>query len=120
MSDAEITRAGLKWFAQINARSALLQNYNNPVSYHPYAKHPLLPSFFFSVFLFQYPAALMNLGAILHLNGKLTEAEANYLRALQLKPDDVITQSNLRKLWNIMERQGLRTKRELGMQKGDV
>ncbi|XP_006781217.1 protein O-mannosyl-transferase TMTC2-like [Neolamprologus brichardi] len=67
-----------------------------------------------------YPAALMNLGAILHLNGKLTEAEANYLRALQLKPDDVITQSNLRKLWNIMERQGLRTKRVLGMQKGDV
>ncbi|KAF1372325.1 hypothetical protein PFLUV_G00264100 [Perca fluviatilis] len=57
-----------------------------------------------------YPAALMNLGAILHLNGKLPEAEANYLRALQLKPDDVITQSNLRKLWNIMERQGLRTK----------
>ncbi|XP_068611665.1 protein O-mannosyl-transferase TMTC2 [Brachionichthys hirsutus] len=55
-----------------------------------------------------YPAALMNLGAILHLNGKLPEAEANYLRALQLKPDDVITQSNLRKLWNIMERQGLR------------
>ncbi|KAM8740543.1 protein O-mannosyl-transferase TMTC2-like [Acanthopagrus schlegelii] len=55
-----------------------------------------------------YPAALMNLGAILHLNGKLPEAEANYLRALQLKPDDAITQSNLRKLWNIMERQGLR------------
>lgn len=76
--------------------------------------------FFFFCFLFQYPAALMNLGAILHLNGKLTEAEANYLRALQLKPDDVITQSNLRKLWNIMERQGLRTKRALGMQKGDV
>uniref|UniRef100_A0A3Q2WSV9 Uncharacterized protein n=1 Tax=Haplochromis burtoni TaxID=8153 RepID=A0A3Q2WSV9_HAPBU len=41
----------------------------------------------------------MNLGAILHLNGKLQEAEANYLRALQLKPDDAITQSNLRKLW---------------------
>ncbi|XP_063761538.1 protein O-mannosyl-transferase TMTC2 [Eleginops maclovinus] len=57
-----------------------------------------------------YPAALMNLGAILHLNGKLPEAEANYLRALKLKPDDVITQSNLRKLWNIMERQGLRVK----------
>ncbi|XP_041652095.1 protein O-mannosyl-transferase TMTC2 [Cheilinus undulatus] len=56
-----------------------------------------------------YPAALMNLGAILHLNGKLHEAEANYLRALQLKPDDSITQSNLRKLWNIMEKQGLRT-----------
>ncbi|XP_072125430.1 protein O-mannosyl-transferase TMTC2 isoform X1 [Mobula birostris] len=54
-----------------------------------------------------YPAALMNLGAILHLNGKLREAEANYLRALQLKPDDAITQSNLRKLRNIMEKQGL-------------
>lgn len=51
----------------------------------------------------------MNLGAILHLNGKLQEAEANYLRALRLKPDDTITQSNLRKLWNIMEKQGLRT-----------
>lgn len=58
---------------------------------------------------FQYPAALMNLGAILHLNGRLQKAEANYLRALQLKPDDVITQSNLRKLWNIMEKQGLKT-----------
>ncbi|KAA0715059.1 hypothetical protein E1301_Tti023847 [Triplophysa tibetana] len=57
----------------------------------------------------KYPAALMNLGAILHLNGKLQEAEANYLRALELKPDDTITQSNLRKLWNIMEKQGLRT-----------
>ncbi|KAM4036107.1 protein O-mannosyl-transferase TMTC2 isoform 1-T1 [Anomaloglossus baeobatrachus] len=56
-----------------------------------------------------YPAALMNLGAILHLNGKLEEAEANYLRALQFKPDDGITQSNLRKLWNIMEKQGLKT-----------
>ncbi|KAJ6651378.1 hypothetical protein lerEdw1_020951, partial [Lerista edwardsae] len=56
-----------------------------------------------------YPAALMNLGAILHLNGKLLEAEANYLHALRFKPDDVITQSNLRKLWNIMEKQGLRT-----------
>lgn len=58
---------------------------------------------------YQYPAALMNLGAILHLNGKLKEAEENYLLALQLKPDDVITQSNLRKLWNIMEKQGLKT-----------
>ncbi|XP_024147077.1 protein O-mannosyl-transferase TMTC2 [Oryzias melastigma] len=64
------------------------------------------------------PAALMNLGAILHLNGKLSEAEANYLRALQLKPDDAITQSNLRKLWNIMERQGVRT--QPGMQKVDL
>ncbi|KAI4887485.1 hypothetical protein NFI96_017745 [Prochilodus magdalenae] len=55
-----------------------------------------------------YAAALMNLGAILHLNGKLQEAEANYLRALQLKPDDLITQSNLRKLWNVMHKQGVK------------
>lgn len=71
--------------------------------------NPKVNLFFFFAFWFQYPAALMNLGAILHLNGKLQEAEANYLRALQLKPDDTITQSNLRKLWNIMEKQGLRT-----------
>ena len=56
----------------------------------------------------QYAAALMNLRAILHLNGKLQEAEANYLRALQLKPDDLITQSNLRKLWNVMHKQGVK------------
>lgn len=53
----------------------------------------------------------MNLGAILHLNGKLPEAEANYLRALRLKPDDAITQSNLRKLRNIMKRQGPEARR---------
>ncbi|KAA0720897.1 Transmembrane and TPR repeat-containing protein 2 [Triplophysa tibetana] len=56
-----------------------------------------------------HPAALMNLGAILHLNGKLKEAESNYLLALQLKPDDLITQSNLQKLWNVMQKQDLRT-----------
>ncbi|CAM4563843.1 unnamed protein product [Leuciscus chuanchicus] len=55
-----------------------------------------------------HPAALTNLGAILHLNGKLKEAESNYLHALQLKPDDLITQSNLHKLWNVMQKQGLR------------
>lgn len=69
----------------------------------------LITQYSVSLSLSQYPAALMNLGAILHLNGKLAEAEANYLRALRLKPDDAITQSNLRKLWNIMEKQGLRT-----------
>ncbi|KAJ8249969.1 hypothetical protein COCON_G00231850 [Conger conger] len=57
------------------------------------------------------PAALMNLGAILHLNGKLQRAEASYLQALQLSPDDAVTQANLRKLRNIMEKQGLKTAR---------
>ncbi|XP_043565623.1 protein O-mannosyl-transferase TMTC2 isoform X2 [Chiloscyllium plagiosum] len=64
-----------------------------------------------------YPVALMNLGAILHLNGKLHEAEANYLRALQLKPDDTITQSNLRKLRNIMEKQGLNVQKKKTLNK---
>uniref|UniRef100_UPI00358F6F31 protein O-mannosyl-transferase TMTC2 isoform X2 n=1 Tax=Myxine glutinosa TaxID=7769 RepID=UPI00358F6F31 len=50
------------------------------------------------------PTALMNLGAILHLNGRLHEAEAYYLQALQLKPNDAITQSNLQKLHKIIER----------------
>jgi len=42
--------------------------------------------------------AHMNLGAMLHSNGKLQEAEKSYLKALQLKPDDVITRGNLNKL----------------------
>ncbi|TSK13296.1 Transmembrane and TPR repeat-containing protein 2 [Bagarius yarrelli] len=54
-------------------------------------------------------AALMNLGAILHLNGKLAEAETHYLHALQLRPDDLITQSNLHKLRNVMHKRGLNT-----------
>ena len=36
-----------------------------------------------------------------HMNGKLKEAEASYLRALELKPDDVTTQQNLVKLRNL-------------------
>ena len=44
----------------------------------------------------------MNLGAMLHMNGKLEEAESSYLTALQLKPDDAITRDNLLKLRNLM------------------
>jgi len=44
----------------------------------------------------------MNLGAMLHVNGKLVEAEASYLEALRIKPDDVITQSNLAKLRHLL------------------
>ena len=44
----------------------------------------------------------MNLGAMLHYNGKLAEAEQSYLAALRLKPDDDVTQTNLRKLRNLM------------------
>lgn len=51
--------------------------------------------------MFQSATAHMNLGAMYHMNGKLKEAEASYLRALELKPDDVTTQQNLVKLRNL-------------------
>ena len=42
--------------------------------------------------------AHMNLGAMLHFNGKLQEAEESYLKALELKPGDELTMKNLQKL----------------------
>jgi hypothetical protein len=39
---------------------------------------------------------------MLHVNGKLVEAEASYLEALRLKPDDKITQANLQKLRQLL------------------
>ena len=48
----------------------------------------------------------MNLGAMYHFNGKLTEAEKSYLEALRLKPDDEVTTENLRKLRNLIHRNG--------------
>ena len=44
----------------------------------------------------------MNLGAMLHVNGKLMEAEQSYLEALRLKPDDLITRTNLQKLRTLL------------------
>lgn len=40
----------------------------------------------------------MNLGAMLHLQGKLGEAEKSYMKALKLRPGDQLTEENLRKL----------------------
>ena len=40
----------------------------------------------------------MNLGAMLHLQGKLKEAEMSYTRALKLRPGDQLTEENLKKL----------------------
>lgn len=40
----------------------------------------------------------MNLGAMFHVQGKLDEAEKSYVRALQLKPGDKLTEENLTKL----------------------
>ena len=48
--------------------------------------------------------AHMNLGAMLHFNGKLADAEQSYLAALNLKPDDEVTRANLKKLRNLMQK----------------
>ncbi|XP_064605710.1 protein O-mannosyl-transferase TMTC2-like [Liolophura sinensis] len=48
----------------------------------------------------------MNLGAMLHFNGKLAEAEQSYLAALKLKPDDEMTKQNLVRLRNLMTSKG--------------
>ena len=40
----------------------------------------------------------MNLGALLHLTGRLNEAKASYLEAIRLDPEDELTLDNLRKL----------------------
>lgn len=50
----------------------------------------------------------MNLGAILHLNGKLEEAEKSYKEALRLKPNDAMTKDNLAKLQKLMHSQAAR------------
>ena len=54
--------------------------------------------------LHQMATAHMNLGAMLHFNGKLAEAEQSYKTALKLKPDDHVTQGNLKKLQNLMKK----------------
>ena len=59
--------------------------------------------FFFTI---QEATAHMNLGAMLHFNGKLEEAEQSYLMALKLKPDDQITRTNLNKLRNLLNKNG--------------
>ena len=52
----------------------------------------------------------MNLGAMLHLAGKLLEAESEYMISLKLRPGDVSTRTNIQRLHNIMKKKGLKTK----------
>lgn len=52
----------------------------------------------------QNPAAHMNLGAMLHLQEKLDEAEKSYMKALRLRPGDQLTEENLRKLRSLQAR----------------
>ncbi|GFU85417.1 transmembrane and TPR repeat-containing protein 2 [Trichonephila clavipes] len=46
--------------------------------------------------------SFINLGAMLHVNGKHKEAEGAYLEALKLRPNDPITKNNLQKLRNLI------------------
>lgn len=52
------------------------------------------------------PAAWMNLGAMLHINGKYNQAEQAYLTALQLKPGDKVTMDNLQRLRHLTKQKG--------------
>jgi len=53
------------------------------------------------------PSAHMNLGAMLHLVGKLSEAEHHYAEAWRLNPGDASTATNLRRLHSAMRAKGL-------------
>ncbi len=67
----------------------------------------MVASFFSS---FQDASSHMNLGAMLHLVGKLTEAEDHYLTALRLEPGNQATATNIQRLHNIMRSKGLKTR----------
>ena len=49
----------------------------------------------------------MNLGAMLHLVGKLREAEDHYITAWRLNPGDASTKTNIGRLHNIMRARGM-------------
>jgi Flp pilus assembly protein TadD len=49
----------------------------------------------------------MNLGAMLHLNGKFVEAEESYLKSLELRPGDPTTLTNLERLHNLFSKHGI-------------
>lgn len=53
-------------------------------------------------------ASHMNLGAMLHLVGKLQEAEQNYIKAWNLRPGDASTKINIQRLHNIMRAKKLK------------
>jgi hypothetical protein len=58
-------------------------------------------------FSFQDPSSHMNLGAMLHLVGKLSESETHYLKALQLRPNDQATRINIKRLHRVMTAKGM-------------
>ena len=50
----------------------------------------------------------LNLGAILHLRGKLTEAETAYLEARRLQPGQQNIKINLERLHNLMRKKNMK------------
>ena len=57
----------------------------------------------------------MNLGALLHLVGRLREAEAAYLEAWRLGHGQEATRTNLRRLHGLMRARGLEVARVEGL-----
>lgn len=57
-------------------------------------------------------AGHINLGAMLHLNGKLDEAESSYLNALTIKPNDALSLNNLAKLRHLKAKRREQKKRK--------
>lgn len=58
-------------------------------------------------YLLQDPSSHMNLGAMLHLVGKLSEAEDHYLKALRLRPGDQTTTINIQRLHRTLAAKGM-------------
>jgi len=54
-------------------------------------------------------ASHMNFGALLHLRGKLKEAEKEYIQAWTIRPGDQATRTNIQRLHNIMKSKNLTT-----------
>ena len=51
--------------------------------------------------------AHLNLGALLHLRGKLRQAEAAYAEAWRLRPGDPSTRTNIQRLHNVMRKKNV-------------
>ena len=60
-------------------------------------------------------SAHMNLGAMLHLVGKLVEAEAEYLQAWDLGRREEVTRTNLRRLHNVMRARRMEVRSVVGL-----
>lgn len=97
----------IKTVVRQSARAVvIIFQYNNINEYDDFGDNLIMLSvwrlfFFPSV---QDAASHSNLGAILHINNKLDEAERSYKNALRLQPDDATTLANLRKLRDVLHR----------------